>query len=188
MGISQRSKFKWYLEDVNPRKNIEWTEEERKEVFTLRKKLPAREVARKLKITIIQVYNATRLHKKTLKGQCFVCGNELTTIEKKRAQNHKIKICSICRKNAKNYKLGRRSVALKNNLCVYCSSRPALKGHVSCSRCISATHRRRYREGFCGQCGRHKINYPEESVCKKCAKINRRKAADYRAKKKEQNA
>lgn len=186
MGISKRAKTKWYLEDVNPKKNFVWTEKKRKRVFTLRKKLPAREVARKMNLTVIQVYNATRMVRRGLSDECFVCGNKLTEKEKI-ANEKKIKSCFKCKKKAKEYKNKRRRIAIKNKMCVYCEKRPAREGHVSCTKCISATHRRRYRQNLCGQCGKNSINYPEESVCPSCAKKNRIRSAEYEKRKKKQN-
>jgi len=186
--LSKRGKTKWYLGDVNPKKNFVWTQKKRKEVYTLRKELPAREVAKKLNLTIIQVYNATRMYRRGLKGECFCCGHKLTE-EEKLVSKKRIKTCFTCKGKAKIYKEDYRESAKKQGLCVYCMEEPVRKGYVSCKKCVSATHRRRYAQGLCGQCGKNPINYPEESVCSTCGEINKQRSADLRAaKKKEQNA
>jgi len=180
---SKLGKTKWYLNDVKPKRNIVWTQKLRKEIYTLRKELPAREVAKKLNLTVIQIYNATRMYKRGLKSECFCCGNPLTKKEKA-ASRKRIKACFKCKKKAKEYKDSLRKKAKQKGICVYCLDRPARKGHNSCRRCVSATHRRRYLQGLCGQCGKKPINYPDESVCPSCAKKNRERAAEIRKRKK----
>lgn len=178
MRKSKKGKQKWYL-SVSPRKNQEWTQEKMNEVFTLRKELPAREVAKKLGLTVIQVYNATRLIRRKRKNECYSCGHELTKEDKLVSKGKKIKICNTCREKFKSYKKGRVKIARKHKICVYCQKRKARPGYVSCAKCVSATHRRRYAMNLCGQCGKNPINYPEESLCPSCAEKNRKKAVIY---------
>ncbi len=181
---SKRGKTKWYLGTVNPKKNIVWTRSMRKEVYTLRKDLPAKEVARKMELTVIQIYNATRMFKKGLLGECFSCGHKLTKKEKL-ASEKEIKTCFKCKNKASVYKKVLREEAKKKGLCIYCTKRKAQEGTVSCKKCVSATHRRRYCLNLCGQCGENNINYPEESLCSECSKKNKIRAADMRAMKKD---
>jgi len=185
---SKRGQTKWYLGEVNAKKNFVWTQKKRKDVVVLRQHFPAREVANILDLTVIQVYNATRMYKKGLKGECFCCGEKLTK-EEKLASKKKIKTCFSCKEKAKIYKEGLRKKAKKQGLCVYCMKRKARKDYNACTKCISATHRRRYAQGLCGQCGKNPIDYPKESVCSTCGEVNRQRSADLRAaRKKEQNA
>lgn len=184
MTISKRGRQKWYLEDVRPKRNHEWSDKKMMRVYTLRKDLPACDVARKLKITITQVYNTTRLIKRGLHNECFICGHKLTREEKQRYKGKLIKACNTCREKSQAYKKGRRKVALKFGICIYCQKNKVRPGYVSCTKCISATHRRRYKQNLCGQCGRNPINYPEESICHTCAGKNRERAAEYRLQKK----
>lgn len=186
MGISKRGRQKWYLEDVRPKKNYVWSNKKMLKVYTLRKDLPACDVARKLKITITQVYNATRLIKKSLHNECFICGNPLTKDEKNKYKGKLIKACNMCREKSRAYKKGRRRIALKFRICIYCQKNKVRPEYVSCTKCISATHRRRYKKNLCGQCGKYPINYPEESICRICAKKNRERATEYRLQKKGQ--
>lgn len=164
-------KRKNYLKSVRMKRNKTWSESEKKKIYSLRlvKKMSAKEVSRKLKINLIQVYNITRLMKKQVLEQCFVCGKDLTMEEK--SQKAKFKACNECKSYLKRYKRWRRRKALRQNLCGYCEIEPVLPGKKACKKCISATYRRRIKEGLCGHCGKKPIK--KHGLCDTCAYKNR---------------
>jgi len=171
--MRKRSFKKNYLR-IRNKKNRTWSDTDKLKIYTLRKEgLTAQEVARKFKTTIIHVYNITRLTKKALKEECYICGHKLT--KKERAQKGLIKICSKCRAFTSRYKSKRRKEALKRGLCGTCGINPVIPGYTSCEKCISSTYRRRIRKGLCGQCGKNPISEKSKCFCLMCLTKKRTK-------------
>ena len=168
-----------YLSQVRKKKNRDWSEKEKVQIFTLRKSgMPAKDVARKFKCNITNVYNITRLMRSGLKDKCYRCGTPLTLEEK--TQKGFFKPCKICKKGFKEYKRALREEAIKNGLCGYCHTEPVIPGYKSCVKCISATHRRRYKKGLCGQCGERPPHRKDASLCTVCLAINEARIKDKR--------
>lgn len=185
MGIKKRPD--WYLKKVKPKQNRDWSNKEKTRVFTLRTSktpVPAREVARKLGVNIIQIYNITRLVRRGVNKECFICGHNLTKEELAKDKNRRIKACGSCKAKAKIYKRGRRKKAIKKKLCCYCEKRKVLPGHQGCERCLSATQRRRYLEGLCGQCGKYPISKNSTTLCVMCLEENKERSTKFRELKK----
>jgi len=177
MNILKRPE--WYLSDVKPLQNYPWTDREKLAVYALRvtrKDFPAREVAEIFGVTKIQIYNITRLVRRSKNKECFVCGNLLSIKERRDQKGRLIKSCDTCKEKKKIYKQKRRERLLKLGVCPYCERRKVVKDKKGCIRCISATHRRRYNQGLCGQCGNRPIAKNSDALCTICLSINRKRS------------
>jgi len=168
----------WYLKDVKEKEKRDWTTQEVKMVYTLRKKhkLTPVDIAYMFGVSITQIHNITRLATKAHKKRCFICGHELCQTDIKKHKGKYIKACSKCIKKQNEYKRKRRNEALKEGKCGYCGKYKVIPGYTSCKKCISATYRRRYTQNLCGRCGKHPI-YKKRSIalCKQCLEKNRQK-------------
>jgi len=175
---------KWYLSNVKPLQNHPWTEREKLAVFTLRdeENTPAHVVARVFGVTKIQIYNITRLVRRGKNKECFICGNPLSP--KERRQKGLIKSCDDCKEKKRIYKKERREKLLKRGICPYCERRKLVKGKKGCIQCLSATHRRRYNIGLCGQCGKRPLAKHSDALCNICLGMNRRRSVATRKLKK----
>lgn len=162
----------WYLEEVKTKQNHIWTDEDKLRIFNLREKYSAKDVAEMFGATVIQVYNITRLVRKGIHDECFMCGDPLTPQEK--LGNGLIKACFKCKAKSLNYKQNRRKKALNKKLCGYCEKRPVLKGFKACKQCISATYRRRNKNGLCGKCGKRPVRKDNASLCVVCNAENKK--------------
>lgn len=180
MSILKRPK--WYLSDVKPLQNHPWTDREKLAVFALRDEedLPARRVAKVFGVTKIQIYNITRLVRRSKNKECFICGNPLSVKERRKQKGRLIKSCDTCKENKKIYKQKRRKGFLKLGICPYCERRKVIKGKKGCKLCLSATHRRRYNRGLCGQCGERPITEKSDALCNLCLGVNRKRSAAQR--------
>jgi hypothetical protein len=175
------SRPSWYLDSVKEKKTHKWTTKEMSSIYTLRKelKIPSGKIAELFNVSTIQIYNVTRLVKKAYKNQCFICGHNLSKVDIKKYKNKFIKACSSCREKQMEYKRERRNKVLKKGLCGYCEKNEVIPGYTACTKCISATYRRRYVKKLCGRCGKHPI-YKKRSraLCINCLekkKTNRKK-------------
>jgi len=166
----------WYLGNVKAVQNRRWNERDKLAVFALREEenIPAQEVAGMYGVSRTQIYNVTRLVRRSKSKQCFSCGNPLTPKERKK--KGLVKACDKCKKEKQEYKNKRRKEFLKSGICPYCEKRKIVKGKKSCKKCLSATHRRRYNVGLCGQCGRRSIADHSEALCHTCLRINRKRS------------
>lgn len=175
---------KWYLNNVKPLQNHPWTEREKLAVFTLRdeENTPAQVVARVFGVTKTQIYNITRLVRRGKNKECFCCGNLLSPKECRR--KGLIKSCDACKEKKRIYKQKRREKLLKKGICPYCERRKVVKGKKGCIKCLSATHRRRYNIGMCGQCGTRPLAKHSDALCTVCLGINRKRSAAQRSLKK----
>jgi len=168
-----------YFSKVRKKQNRDWSRKEKIQIYTLRDSgMPAKDVARKFKCNVTNVYNITRLMRRGLKQKCFRCSTPLTAEEL--AQKGFFKACKKCKKEFKEYKKGLRDEALKKGLCGYCHTDPIIPGYNSCVRCISATHRRRNKKGLCGQCGDRPPHREGASLCSVCLAINEARITDKR--------
>lgn len=158
---------KWYLNDVKEKENQTWSDGDKVKVFQLCQKYAVEKVARIFSTSIIKVYNINRITKKGLANQCYHCGDPLTAEE---VVNKKslIGTCSKCKDASLIYKRSRRKAALSQGLCGYCEKLPVIPGHTGCRQCLSATHRRRNKGGFCGQCGDNKVKHENGALCEEC--------------------
>lgn len=175
---------KWYLDNVKPLQNHPWTDREKLAVFILRdeENATASTVARVFGVTKIQIYNITRLVRRGKNKECFICGKPLST--KDRKKKGLVKACDDCKEKKRIYKHKRRKKLLKRGICPYCERRKLVKGKKGCIRCLSATHRRRYNMGQCGQCGTRPIAKNSDALCTICLGINKRRSAAGRSLKK----
>jgi hypothetical protein len=171
---------------VKPKQNRSWTDKEKIRVYTLRQDHAAKEIAKLFHTNITQVYNITRLVKKSYEGRCYHCGNPLTQKEKN-ASTTLVKTCKKCKRALVEYKRGLRNKALKRGQCGYCHRRRVVEGKKACKKCLSATHRRREQIGLCGSCGEHPIAHEGGALCEKCLKRDRVKTSLYRKGKKAKN-
>jgi transposase-like protein len=156
----------WYLKDVKEKENRDWPYEDKLSIYYLCKNHPVAEVAHKFNATKTQIHNITRLTRKSLKQQCYHCGDPLTEEEAIAHKGSLIKACNKCKVAFFQYKKERRDRALKQHMCGICRAQPVLKGHTACKNCISSTYRRRIRDGLCGKCGKEAIK--EGALCKRC--------------------
>lgn len=170
---------KWYLNQVKPLQNYPWTDREKLAIFALRdeENLPVRRVAKIFGVTKIQIYNITRLIRRSKNSECFCCGNPLTIKEKRKQKNKLIRSCDSCKKKKRIYKKKRRIKFLKKGICPYCEKRKCAPKRKGCIQCISATHRRRYIKGICGQCGKRPIAKESVALCTICLGINKKRAS-----------
>jgi len=173
----------WYLSGVKPVQNHVWTDEEKLAVYSLRTEdeLPVESVANIFGVTKIQVYNTTRLVRRSKSKQCFSCGEKLTLKEQR--QKKLIKSCDACKEKKRVYKQKRRKALLKKGICPVCEKKPLVRGRKACKGCISATQRRRYNEGLCGSCGKVPIaTNRSTALCVTCLNTNKKIAANSRGK------
>ena len=157
------------LTDVKPKENRSWTEMERTQIYTLKERYTAEELAKLYGTTIYQIHNLCQQMKKRYLHRCFRCGNDMTPEERKACKGV-IKVCPKCKMAMHNYKARLRAIAMKAGKCEYCKVRKALPGHTGCSRCLSATHRRRNLLGLCGICGKEPVRFKGASLGEKCLK------------------
>ena len=175
----------WYTQNqfIRRKKNHSWTEKEIKQVFTLRsKKVPVEKIILDLKLDVrkVQVYNILRMLKKSLRNKCFQCGTDLTMEVILNQHSKLFKKCPECQNKdflSKNFK---RQENLKQGKCVCCGINPPLENKKSCVYCLSQTHRHRIVEGFCGACGKFKIDPSSKALCTHCLEANRIKVKNYR--------
>jgi hypothetical protein len=161
-----------YTMGVAPRKNHHWTIKEYQKIMTLRKKrYKNKDIANIMGISKIQVDNAFRLLKAAVKNTCRSCGCNLTGDEVAKSKTAIAGICDKCREQEDAYKKEQRDRALAKGLCGKCYKNPVIPGTTACPRCISATPRRRNREGKCAYCGKNPISKNHVSLCDKCADI-----------------
>lgn len=171
---------KWYLDGVKPLQNHPWTDREKLAVFAFRDEVdtPAEVVARAFGVSKTQIYNITRLVRRSKNKECFSCGHSLT--RKELRQKTLIKSCDRCKEEKRKYKQKRREKCLANGICPYCEKRKLVKGKKACTKCLSASHRRRYNQGVCGQCGQRPIAKDSEALCPLCLEVNRKRSAAQR--------
>jgi hypothetical protein len=167
------------ITDVKPKENRTWSEMEREQIYTLKERYTAGELAKLYGTTVYQVHNLWQQMKKRHLHKCFRCGNDMTPQERKACKGI-IKACPKCKKDMHDYKTKLRAKALKAGKCEYCRVRKALPGHTGCSKCLSATHRRRILSGLCGICGMEPVRFKGASLGEKCLK----KQKDYANRKK----
>ena len=175
---------KWYLKEVKEIENYNWTTAEMKLIYTLRKKcnFSAKRVADKLGIRVVQVYNATRLVKRSYKKECFMCGHKLSEMDLNKNKGKFIKACTNCREKSLTYKKERREGFIKKGICGCCETEKVIPEHTSCKKCISATYRRRYLQNLCGRCGKHPITSESTTLCSFCTEKNKKRSKKNRDK------
>ena len=129
MTVKRRPK--WYLKEVKELQNHPWTDREKLAVYAFRTEIatPVEIVARAFGASKIQIYNITRIVKKSKKEECFSCGKHLSAKELK--QKKLIKSCDICKEHHKEYKRKRREKLLKQGICGYCEKRKVVPGKSS---------------------------------------------------------
>lgn len=179
--MTVKKRPRWYLNEVKDLQNRPWTEREKLAVFAWREELntPVEVVARAYGVGKIQIYNITRLVRRSKSKECSSCGNQLT-LKERRKQRGLIKSCDACKEHKKEYKRKRRERLLKKGICPYCEKRKVIPDKKSCKKCLSATHRRRYNVGVCGNCGKRPIADHSNALCYKCLKVNRKRATAVR--------
>ncbi len=169
--MKKKSFEEGYLTKVRDKKNRNWSNKEKAKIYTLRiNGVPSKDIAKKLKCNITQVYNITRLMRRGVEQKCFCCGEDLTAEEM--LQKSFAKPCKNCKKKFRMYKKARRKKAAKKGICCYCQKEKAIPGYRSCEKCVSATHRRRAKKGLCGQCGKRPPHKKEATLCDVCLKSN----------------
>jgi hypothetical protein len=105
-------------------------------------------------------------------------------INKKEKEDPTQGLCIACTRETSEYKKERRETALKIGICPICIKNKVLKGHTLCKKCLSASHRHRYIQGFCGRCGEKPLAKNSISLCDDCLAINRKNSKAYRRKQK----
>ena len=176
----------WYL-DIKQIKEIEnhnWTSTEMRQVYTLRKtyKLSAKKIADRFGIRVTQVYNTTRLVKRSYNKECFMCGHKLSEEDIGKNKGKFIKACTKCKSESLTYKKERREEFLSKGLCGCCETEKVIPGQTSCKKCISATYRRRYLKNLCGRCGKHPITSESTTLCFFCTEKNKKRSKKNRDK------
>lgn len=176
----------WYLKNVKDIERHNWSTREMGLIYTLKKthNLPAIRVAKSFDISVVQVYNVTRLVTRAYRRECFMCGKKLSETDLEKNKGKFIKACIECKNKSMIYKRERRKVALKKGLCGYCERAKVIPGHTSCKKCISATYRRRYNKDLCGRCGKYPITSGSTTLCQRCTEENRKRSQIHKKKNK----
>jgi hypothetical protein len=176
-----------WTKGVAPKKNHTWTHSEYRRISSLRKKkYKSSDIANIMDISINQVHNAFMHLKAAMKNECRRCGKALTGEEKYLNNRHDRSIagiCNTCREEEREYKRQKRERALSLGLCGKCYTEPVKFGYTACPVCLSATHRRRNKEGLCAACGVNPIRkIPKQkskkrtpSLCQACTDESRNK-------------
>jgi hypothetical protein len=176
-----RMTAEWYKSEVKPKENRDWTDEEKKLILSLREEHhSSQEIAKMLNVSVVMVYNQTRLARRGTSKQCFACGNPLTEDEQYLDYTKFVKLCFSCKEKLSAYKSRLREHALKNHYCGYCGRRKIISGKTACRKCLSATYRRRLRKGLCGICGKNPTRKKGRSLCSSCTLLMRIKGRIYR--------
>ena len=181
----ERTRPVWYDQTkfIRSKKNHPWTEDEVKQVYTLRiQRVPVDKIIRKLnlKVNRVQVYNVLRMLRKNRKGKCFQCGTSLTEEEWVLQQDRTFKKCDKCQRKLSRWKKEKRLENLEKGKCSCCGHSLAMTGKTTCIYCLSYTHRHRIAEGFCGSCGKNPISKKSTALCDTCLEINRIKVWERR--------
>jgi hypothetical protein len=153
---------------VKSKENHSWSEKEREQIYILKDRCSAAELAKLYGTTVNQIHNLCQQMKKKYLNKCFRCGHKMTPEERKVCKGV-IKACAKCKKAMHDYKSRLRNEALKAGKCEYCRTRKVLPRHTGCSLCLSATHRRRNLVGLC-ICGKEPVRFLGASLGKKCLK------------------
>ena len=168
----------WYLK-ISDRVNRDWTRKERNNILTMRNKkgLSIKEISDIMDVTPNQINNCLRIMRKSLEGRCYTCGRKLTESDKKLEVPQRSKkdffLCKKCKEEKSEYKKKRRKDFKTLGKCAACGKYKPLKNRVSCSKCVSSAHRRRYKEGLCGRCGVRPLAHNSKAFCNICLKRNR---------------
>jgi hypothetical protein len=198
----------WYLDrnNLRPRTQFRWTLEERTLLYDLRvvKGMSIPEIQRYLrrinkipiclgpddtdKFSRTRLHNQIRMAKGTINGLCYKCRalltkKDLKRINRKDKEDPSLGLCQSCVEEISEYKKERREHALKEGLCPVCTKRKISKGHTTCRKCLSASHRHRYLKGLCGKCGEKPLAKNSISLCQDCLNDNKKTSRSYRRKK-----
>lgn len=136
-------------------------------------------------------YSRTRLHNQiriirgSFNGLCHRCRNPLSKKELKRINNRvkedpSMGLCDECMGKSTEYKREKRNESLKQGICGVCNKRKITKGHTTCKKCLSATHRHRYLNKLCGKCGKNPLAKNSITLCQGCLEENRNVSREYR--------
>lgn len=199
----------WYLDknSLRPRTQFRWTLAERILLYDLRvvKGMSIPEIQKYLrkenkipiyldvddntdKFSRTRLHNQIRMVKGTIKGLCYKCRSPLTKkdlkrINRKGKEDPSLGLCQSCANETSEYKKERREHALKEGICPICVKRKVIKGHTTCRKCLSASHRHRYIKGLCGKCGEKPLAKNSISLCLDCLNENKKASKEYRRKK-----
>jgi hypothetical protein len=157
--------------DVKPKENRTWTDTERQQIYTLKDRCTALELAQLYNTSVYQIHNLHQHMKKLYGHRCFRCGKPMTSKELRNCKGY-VKACSECKKAMRDYKARLRAEALKAGKCEYCKRRKKLPGRTACGRCLSATYRRRNLAGLC-VCGKEPVRFKGAAFGEKCIKEQR---------------
>jgi len=168
----------WYTKPrfIRTRKNHVWTEQEMKQVYTLRlRKVPIDLIISELHLDVkrVQVYNILRMLKKNRQNKCFQCGQPLTEEEISLQHKKYFKRCNSCNQKNLLYKKTKRLNNINKGVCGYCGRHRILKGKKACIYCLSYSHRQHISKGLCGACGEFTISSKSISLCDLCLEKNR---------------
>jgi len=168
----------WYTKSkfIRTRKNHQWTEQEMKQVYSLRiQRVPIDLIIEKLHLNVrrVQVYNILRMLKKNQDNKCFQCGEDLNKEEQSNQNNKFFKKCDSCKKKNHVYKKRKRRNNIKEGICGYCGRNRILEGKKACIYCLSYSHRQHISKGLCGNCGKSPISPRSISSCDYCMVLNR---------------
>ena len=158
----------WYT-GVGPKRSKEWDKRTRMLILKLRDKgVTPKEIAEDLETTVTSVHNQTRVARCSVLGICFQCRRPLPKVRPGIPER-----CDHCKQEHADYKKDLSKDSKKRGICIACRKHPAVPGRSYCTQCLSATYRRRIKEGICGTCGLHPVSKKSESQCTACLKLNR---------------
>jgi hypothetical protein len=196
----------WYLDvhQLRPKKHFKWTLKERAILYRLRileqkSILEIQGFFRKKnnipidlcaddsndKFSRTRIHNQIRMVRGTFNGLCHRCREPLSNadlkrINKKKKEDPSLGLCQACHENTAAYKVAKRQKALKEGICPICNEREVMPGHASCRECLSASHRHRYINGLCGECGKRPLAENSISFCEVCLEEKRKNSKEYR--------
>jgi hypothetical protein len=166
-----------YVEGVKPKTYRSWTEEERYRILSWREqRISTKEIAERIRAKKGQVQNIIQQMRKVVQCKCYRCGEPLKRSEIAKAPNKLLILCKRCKEVTMTYKRGCRDKSLELGLCGYCGRHFVVPGRKACIQCLSATYRRRNRQGLCGKCGKGPLREPGASLCINCTDTMRTQA------------
>lgn len=174
-AMSQRNRPAWYLSKVKSKQNRSWTDEEKIRVYTLRTDFKAREIAKLFNTNTTQIYNITRLVKKSFEGKCYHCNNPLEHDEtlqnriEQRAYEIFVSRGSVPGNPQDDWAQAEKEIKAKE---------PLIK---LCNKCKNelVEYKRGLRDkaieaGLCGYCHRRKV-VEGKKACEKCLSATHRR-------------
>jgi len=200
----------WYLDkdSIRPKKQFRWTLKERAILYKMRiiQNKSISDIQKYFRIqnnipiilgindkndkfSRTRLHNQIRLIRGSFNGLCHQCRKKLTKSDLKRINRIENKedpsfgLCLSCTRKYSKYKRNKRLEILADGICPICVKNKVIKGHTTCKKCLSSSHRYRYLDGLCGRCGKNPLAENSIALCEECLDINRKTTFKARYKK-----